>query len=360
MIRLIFNVILLNTFFVGYAQNTSITDGPYIFYSGKHLIIQSVGNGQLMSDTVAKKNKKDHPLKVMIPGKPGVSFSVPIKSSLNNEPAVFPASEKMFVLSDIEGTFEGLNTLLLKGGVIDDKYNWTFGNGQLVVCGDIFDRGNEVTACLWLLYKLEDEAKAKGGYVHVILGNHEIMNLYGDTRYVNQKYTDAAAIMQKKYTDLYDGDTELGRWLRTKNIIEKIGNWLCLHGGVSDLMNKSGLSVGNINELARPFYDKGGSDSLLIEAKVYPIFHPDASPFWFRGYIEEPIVGMDIVDGTLKAFDVKQIIVGHTIVDSIQPRYDKKVIAIDVNYHEGKYQALVIEKDNFYRMNKEGEKQKLN
>ncbi len=360
MVRLICNVILLSAFSAGYAQNMSINDGPYVFYSGKQIIIESVDSGHVLSDTVSKKIKKDHPLKVMVPGKPGVSFQVPLKSTLNNEPSVFPGSEKMFVLSDIEGTFEGMYMLLFKGGVIDAQFNWTFGNGQLVICGDMFDRGSEVTACFWLLYKLEDEAKAKGGYVHVILGNHELMNLYGDTRYVNKKYMDVADILQKKYNDLYDGDTELGRWLRTKNIIEKIGTWLCLHGGVSDFINKSGLSAGNINELARPFYDKGDEDTVLIEAKVYPLFHPDTSPFWFRGYIEEPVVGMDIVNGTLKAFDVKHIIVGHTIVDSIQPRYDKKVIAIDVNYHAGNYQALSIEKDNFYRMNKDGEKQKLN
>ena len=63
---------------------------------------------------------------------------------------------------------------------MDSACHWTFGKGHLVICGDLFDRGNDVTAELWLLYKLEEEAKEKGGYVHTILGNHEIMNLSGD------------------------------------------------------------------------------------------------------------------------------------------------------------------------------------
>ncbi len=45
--------------------------------------------------------------------------------------------------------------------------------------GDMFDRGDQVTECLWLVYALEETAKAAGGYVHFILGNHELMNLQG-------------------------------------------------------------------------------------------------------------------------------------------------------------------------------------
>lgn len=360
MIRFTLIILLLNSFISGFAQDTTITDGPYVFYGGRQIIVESINNNQLKSDTLNKKNKRDQPLKVLVQSLPNVSFSVPLKSSLTNEPSVFPAAEKMFVLSDIEGTFQGLVTLLVKGGVTDEQFNWTFGSGHLVICGDMFDRGNEVTACLWLLYKLEDEAKAKGGYVHVILGNHEIMNLYGDYRYVNPKYRSAVKIMNKDYSKFYDNDTELGKWLRTKNVMEKIGDWLCLHGGVSDIINKAGLSLASLNETARPYYDKGDDDSLLVAAKVYPLFHPEAAPFWYRGYFDEPVADMSIIDKTLSVFDVKHIIVGHTIVDNIQPRYDKKVIAIDVNYHEGNYQALVIEKNNFYRMTKDGQKQQLN
>ena len=83
----------------------------------------------------------------------------------------------MFVLSDIEGEFAAFKSLMQGNGIMDQNYKWTFGDGHLVICGDLFDRGNRVTEYLWLLYKLEDEAKAQGGYVHVILGNHDIMNL---------------------------------------------------------------------------------------------------------------------------------------------------------------------------------------
>jgi hypothetical protein len=37
-----------------------------------------------------------------------------------------------------------------------------------------------------LLMRLEGEAQAAGGYVHVLIGNHESMNMIGDMRYVSK------------------------------------------------------------------------------------------------------------------------------------------------------------------------------
>ena len=33
--------------------------------------------------------------------------------------------------------------------IVDDGGNWAFGQGHLVVVGDVFDRGDEVTEILW-------------------------------------------------------------------------------------------------------------------------------------------------------------------------------------------------------------------
>ncbi len=167
MIRLILFTTLLNCFLISLAQNSPLTDGPYVFYNSRQVIIRSVNNGVFTSDTLVEKNTKDKHLKVMLTGDTGLPFTVTLKQSLQPEPSVYSGVERMFVLSDIEGTFEGFYRLLLKGGVIDEEYNWMFGNGHLVVCGDIFDRGDEVTACLWLLYKLENNAKAKDPYTMV-------------------------------------------------------------------------------------------------------------------------------------------------------------------------------------------------
>lgn len=50
--------------------------------------------------------------------------------------------------------------------------------------GDLFDRGGEEIRVLYLLEKLRGQAQRAGGNVHIMNGNHEIMNIEGDFRYV--------------------------------------------------------------------------------------------------------------------------------------------------------------------------------
>jgi hypothetical protein len=151
----------------------------------------------------------------------GTSFSFPLKSEINIEPSVYASSPSKFLtISDFDGHIEGF-TMVLKGeGIIDDNFNWVYGDGHLIISGDLFDRGFNITACMWLLYKLEGEAETVGGKVHLIIGNHEMMNMSDDWRYVEKKYFNNAHLMGKRMSDLYSFDTELGRWLRSKNIIE--------------------------------------------------------------------------------------------------------------------------------------------
>ena len=359
MFKILLHIILINASLIASAQNNLITDGPYVFYRNDSIIIESIADGKVKIDASSVQQNKTTILKVIVPGRTTEFFSVPLKKRMEAEPAEYKAVEKLFVTSDIEGTFNGFIKMLKYGGVIDEKFNWTFDKGHLVVCGDLFDRGDEVTACLWLLYKLEEEAKAKGGYVHVVMGNHEIMNLSEDLRYVHPKYLQAATLMQKNYMDLYAANTELGRWLRTKNIMERIGNCLFLHAGVSQQVNEQDLSLKKINNRVRNLYDKDGMDQVLAENKATLFFNGTTSPFWYRGYFIEPLASMAQVDSSLKLFDVKKIIVGHTIVDSIHSIYNGKIIAIDVNHHKQNHQALIIEKDCFYRMNADGKKSKL-
>jgi hypothetical protein len=124
--------------------------------------------------------------------KPGKHFSLKLKPSLYNEPSDFENPDKILAISDIEGNFLALIEILFSNKVIDKYLNWTFGDSHLVIAGDCFDRGEQVVECLWLIYALEDKARRKGGYVHFILGNHEIMNLNGDWRYIHPKYAQSS------------------------------------------------------------------------------------------------------------------------------------------------------------------------
>ena len=82
--------------------------------------------------------------------------------------------------------------MLRNNGVIGKHYEWTYEKNQVIVIGDVFDRGKDVLPIFWLMYKLEQEAWEAGGVMTFMLGNHEEMVLRGNLKYTRSKYKDLA------------------------------------------------------------------------------------------------------------------------------------------------------------------------
>lgn len=333
-------------------------DGPYVLYEDNNITAFN-----LSADSVRQENfniSEDKGLTSKTDSAE-INFEIKLKDSLQIEPSVFPKPQKLFVLSDIEGEFEAFRKLLHANGVIDEKYNWTFGNGHLVFAGDMFDRGRQVTECLWLVYSLEEKARKAGGYVHFILGNHEIMNLNGNLKYLNKKYTVSAYRMNFLYERLYDEQSELGRWLRTKNIIEKIGDCLFIHGGISQEIASMNLTIEQINNTARSYYSR---ELEVVKSKdpiLFSIFSQNSSPFWYRGYYKgNKSEQTDIINNALKRFSASRIITGHSVVsDKISSHYEGKVINTDTKHAHGQSAGLLIEGNNLYSTGADGKRQPL-
>ncbi|EHQ24617.1 family 78 glycoside hydrolase catalytic domain [Mucilaginibacter paludis] len=342
--------------FNGMVTTPGDNDGPYISYSGKSILIRSVNNEKVTINSLPVTTKAKTTINIHFNAHPSWDFNCKLKPSLNNEPDQYDKVNKLFVVSDIEGEFEAFRGLLIGNNIIDSHYNWIFGKGQLVICGDLFDRGKDVIPYLWLLYKLEQDAKVKGGYVHTILGNHDIMNLSGDYRYVDQKYFTTAEHLKQPYSELFSANTELGRWLRTKNIVEKIGDRLFLHAGISPEINALKMPLAQLNGSCRLFYDRLRKE---LPENLAPLFGKNG-PFWYRGYFMAPRASNTTIDSTLAFYGCKQIIVGHSILArNIAMYYGGKVIGIDVNEHEGKRAGLFISHNQCYITDDRGHRMKL-
>ena len=261
----------------------------------------------------------------------------------------------MLVISDIEGNFAALRELLQANGVIDENFNWTFNKDHLVFVGDFVDRGMMVMEVLWLIYSLEEKAKAAGGYVHFILGNHEIMNMSGDLRYVQDRYPEHAALMNRTYRQLFGPDTEMGRWLATKNVVERVGNILFTHGGISAYVNYMQIPLKDLNDITRPHYR---DSSVEYTDPKLDILFGDVGPFWYRGYYTgTPRATMQQIDSTLQFYGVRHITTGHTIIaKNISSLFDGKILNTDVHHADGNSEALLVEGDRFFRVNGAGEK----
>jgi hypothetical protein len=332
-------------------------DGPYILYKGDSMHIfymDSTTQIDLRAQSLPVSARTTQLIQVAT-DEPGKYFDVRLKSKLENEKSEYARPKKMLVISDIEGEFGAFRKLLQAAGVIDAHYQWIFGDGHLVLLGDFVDRGNMVTEVHWLIYALEEQAAASKGKVHYILGNHEIMNMSGDLTYLHAKYQRNSKILERHYMQLVGPESEIGRWLATKNIAERIGNFLFVHAGMSSYMNLMALPLKDVNTMARPYY----TDSTFTypDPKTEVLFS-DFGPFWYRGYyMGQPKANVAQIDSTLSIYNVKHIVTGHTVVaPNIATFHEGKIINTDVHHAGGHSEALLIEKNEMVRINRNGER----
>jgi hypothetical protein len=97
-------------------------------------------------------------------------------------PASAQAPPRIVAIGDIHGSIEGFTSILKVTGLIDSANKWIGGKAQLMQTGDYVDRGAGTRAVLDLLMALEPQARKAGGRAFALLGNHEVMNLIGETR----------------------------------------------------------------------------------------------------------------------------------------------------------------------------------
>jgi hypothetical protein len=354
--------VVIIAFIIIYIQKsitpTATVEGPHLFYKEGtlHNLTLKMNGGIITEDTVRVQEQllSDQKFEVNIPNE-NHSFHFSINENPQIPESKYPVPEKMIVLSDVEGDFDYLKSILIGNKVIDSDYNWVFGKGHLVILGDLFDRGKFVTECLWLIYHLEQEARKYGGHVHFIIGNHEIMTLQGDHRYLAKKYKRFTKKLNVEYKDFFDAHTVLGQWLRTKNSIEIVGDCMVVHGGISMELAQTDLSIDTINQIVRNHMD------------VSPKFYPDGKvnlimgskgPLWFRGFAEN-VAAEEDVKPVLDRYNVESIVIGHTVMDEITSLYNHRIFIVDAARINGRYSALLIENGVPFKIDNNALKTKL-
>jgi hypothetical protein len=299
-----------------------------------------------------------------------------VKHNYIPDPYNVETAGDIFVIGDLHGKYNALVNLLMNNKVIDSSLNWNFGNGQLILLGDIFDRGSMVTETLWFLYELEIQARQAGGNVNLLLGNHEIMTLTGDHRYLNDKYDYFARYTRTDYFLLFEKNTVFGKWLRSKNIIVRMNDCLFMHAGISPEFAAFNYSYLDINNMVREYLN---SEVKMDDSASANIILGAIGPLWYRGYFNTnanandnandiyvgnassvfPKVPQDFVDNYLASKGLKRMVLGHNEQTAINSTYEGKVISADVAIDEtGKSaQGLLISGEKLYRCLADGTKQ---
>lgn len=210
---------------------------------------------------------------------------------------------RIVALSDVHGAYEPMQRTLRNASVIDDGMQWIAGDTHLVIVGDLLDRGAESRRAMDLLMALEPQAEAAGGRVHVVIGNHEAMNLIGDMRYVSSGEFAAfaaeetvaerdrwfslyaarslpadAGVLREKFDEAFPvgffahrrafaADGRYGGWLLEKPLVVVINDTAFVHGGLSPMIGELGLARVN-GELRQDLVDYVEQLAVAIDAGV--------------------------------------------------------------------------------------------
>ncbi|RKE00154.1 calcineurin-like phosphoesterase family protein [Marinifilum flexuosum] len=366
--------VLISCSLHGYSQQETMPDSLIVssYVEGPH-IRQTSSNRvdvfYIQHDSIKNKTKKiSRSLRYKndtltfkgFAGSDTLTYIIPQK--IRPRSGIFEKADKIIVLGDIHGELEALTNILRYNNVIDEKNRWTFGDGHIVFTGDVFDRGNKVTECLWLIFQLEIQAKKAGGRVNYIIGNHEMMALLFDDRYVDKKYKHAARYLKYHYSHFFGKHTVLGNWLRSKNTLMRIGDQLFVHGGISPQFLEKKMKIDDVNMKMRYHLN---NYTQLKDTTLVDLFLYSYSPLWYRGYLSRTPsydrISLAEVIKTLDFYESMVIIFGHTPVARVYPFYSFKLIAMDVPIGDPNFidQALLIENQKYYRIFAHKEKERL-
>ena len=336
-----------------------------------------IKNEDLKALIVSKLNEQSKPKLKKTTSAPQLNLRNNVKQTLEPQPSInirkciFPKVSKLVAIGDIHGDLQAALKCLKLAGVIDhsipnrtrdlNKINWTGGNTVVVQLGDQIDRvrpgelvndlcpeddselnqdeGSDLKI-ICLFEKLHTQAIKQGGALFSILGNHELMNVDGDFRYVSPKEFKEFGTFFKEDKSLSEthsvpygymmrksvfspGGTLAKKLAQSRYSVLQIGSWLFVHGGMSP-QTASDYSLDMINTSIQNWLNGSNHDKIIsVINKIYHTDDENYSPFWCRLYGDtEDARGEYIFNKTLDILNkknnrnsnnkIKGMIIGHT------------------------------------------------
>jgi len=330
----------------------------------------------------------------------------------DSKQCVWKDVDKIIAVGDIHGDYDNFVKILKSAGLVDDRLKWSAGKCHFVQTGDIMDRGDYAKYIMDLLKRLQKEALDAGGRVHVLLGNHEEMNITGIVfrypEYVSPKQfasflpenyrikmenefrrqlhnrsetgsnSDASFLdsyfdtkwkglvtdenIQKMYVNTFNSD--YGTWLLEQNTAIKINDVIFAHGGISEKYSHWPLQ--KINDVMRKelnVYRLAYKRGIIPQIKREILYMPD-SPLWNRDYaLKDERTYSRVVNKILKNLDANHMVIAHTPPGSpvipenqkdevvFRTRFNQKIWMIDTGiaeYYYGILSYLVYENEEFF------------
>ena len=326
----------------------------------------------------------------------------------NGAPCEITTQERVVAVGDIHGGYEAFVAILRDAQLIDRRDRWIGGRAVFVQTGDVLDRGADSRKALDLLRRLEREAARAGGQVHALVGNHELMWLIGDWRYVSageyeafrtatsvdlrdrawtifrdqareraraedvpfdegasrKQFFERVPLGMLELNQSFSADGEYGRWIRSHPAMVKINGIAYLHGGVS--VETAPLGCAGIN--AAVAKDLAAAVPMSAAAGAALFSSQESGPLWYRGLAEEPEVGFaPQLDQILTTLPATAFVIGHTVTrdSKITARFGGRVIQVDTGmlggdfYKGGQASALEVRGGTFTAIYRGGARERI-
>ncbi|KAA8499212.1 Shewanella-like protein phosphatase 1 [Porphyridium purpureum] len=279
-------------------------------------------------------------------------------------PTYDPATGKRIIaIGDVHGDHVAMLAVLRLAGLVPtqeqleespEKYKedmWMGGDAVLVQVGDQLDRGDNERMILHTLLSLRKQARQQGGDIHVLLGNHEIMNVQCDFRYVTAGGFEEFTLQDRELEELgeveihEDGSKtlfpEMSRsalsdmftlnrmppFMRPRavalrpggptalmlsefNVAVRVGGYLFVHGGFTpehlDALAEHEFPLEQLNYETRQYLRGLGEEPRLLQ--------DPQSPLWARDFSSPNPRASDCerLEDTLRRLHVDGMVVGHT------------------------------------------------
>lgn len=306
--------------------------------------------------------------------------------------------KRIVAVGDLNAADDVLIDILRGTRLIDQRLRWCGGAAELVQVGDLFNRGGGAARALRLLLRLQREARAAGGKVTVLLGNHEAMTALHHHGYCTEdEYLSFATAAERRrwpaqvnralrrlarqrsrgivlpleprleawkiehvpgraaLTRALGPRGALGRALRRLPIAYTSRGALFVHAGL--LPEWAELGIEGLNALAREEWQAGRRGLWTLPKSG--LFRNSRSPLWDRSLVRGAAGTRRELNRSLALMGAQRMIVGHTQTGSlrggseghVQVLSQGKLVAIDVGLKSGAdtpRAALVLEGSRGY------------
>ncbi len=299
-----------------------------------------------------------------------IRFTALVLLAFGMTPAVSQTAPlRIVAVGDLHGDYDAWIAIARDAGLIGTDNKWRGGRTTFVQTGDIVDRGPDSLKIIRHLQQLDREAKAAGGRVVVLMGNHEAMMVTGDLRYVHPgeyaAFADSRSAARREaaykanrdrieasyrtvdgsmspaaikeawikdtplgkleHNTAWGPNGELGKWVATLPAVAKVGDSLFVHGGLNG--QYALIPLIEINRRAKAAVEAGDPLPTVV-------INDENGPLWYRGLATGTGSGgrsaESELDAALKVNDVARMVVGHTPDRSgVRIHFGGKLVLVD-------------------------------